>query len=268
MINLLDAVYNYKNLFHQNDAFKYLDKATILQIKQKFATLYRNQLSSNADISILDAVKYFKGFDHQVAAFKYLNESTPESVKKQFAEIYRKDTPRTFVSKGQLAFVWNVKESSISDSVIIDLNNCLNTFEINTPKRIRHFLSQTAHESGAGKWTKELSDGWYLEDRRDLGNIQKGDGPKFKGAGYIQLTGRDNYQKLANFLNDNNVMKGVDYVAEKYPFTSAGFFWRMKNLNNLCDNNGSVEQVTRVVNGGLNGIADRKMYYQRCLQIF
>lgn len=268
MINILDAVNNYKNLFHQTDAFSYLDKATILQIKQKFATLYRNRLSSNADISIVDAVKYFKKFDHQIAAFKYLNDSTPDSVKNQFAEIYRKSTPKTFVSKGQLAHVWNVKESNILDSVIIDLNNCLNTFEINTPKRIRHFLSQTAHESGGGRWIKELDDGWDYEGRTDLGNTQKGDGPCYKGAGYIQLTGRANYQKFANFIKDAKVMDGVDYVASKYPFTSAGFFWEINNLNKLCDANASVEQVTRIINGGLNGLADRKKYYNRCLQIF
>jgi len=267
MINLLDAVYSYKNLPHQNDAFNYLDKATTPQIKQKFATLYRNKISSNADISILDAVNHFKKLDHQVDAFKYLDESTPESVKKQFAEIYRKADTKNLVSKGQLAYVWNVRESSIPDSILIDLNNCLNTFEINTQKRIRHFLSQTAHESGAGKWVKELSDGWYLEGRNDLGNNQKGDGPKYKGAGYIQLTGRANYQKFSNFIKDPKVMDGVDYVAKKYPFTSAGFFWRMANLNKLCDNNATVEQVTRIVNGGTRGLEDRKMYYNRCLQV-
>jgi len=140
MINILDAVKNWKNLYHQEQAFNYLDQATTLQIKQKFATLYRNKISSNADIKILDAVKHFKNFNHQVEAFKYLNESTPDSVKKQFAEIYRKATFRTFVSKGELAHVWNVNERVISDSVIIDLNKCLNTFEINTPSRISHFL--------------------------------------------------------------------------------------------------------------------------------
>ena len=267
MINILDAVQNWKNLFHQNDAFNYLDKATILQIKQKFATIYRNKLSSNADISILDAVKYFKGFDYQIEAFKYLNESTPDSVKKQFAEIYRKSTFTTFVSKGQLAHVWNVSEKIIADSVIIDLNKCLNTFKINTPSRIRHFLSQTAHESGAGKWTKELDDGRYLEGRLDLGNTEKGDGPKYKGAGYIQLTGRANYQGFSNFIKDPKVMDGVDYVAKNYPFTSAGYFWMANKLNQLCDKNPTVEQVTRVINGGLNGINDRKYYYNRTLQI-
>lgn len=268
MINILDAVLNYKNLPHQSEAFIYLDKATPLQIKQKFATLYRNKISSNANINILSAVKYFKNIEHQIAAFNYLNEATPDSVKKQFAELYRKEAFNSFVSKAQLAHVWNVKESTIPDSVVIDLNNCLNTFEINTPKRIRHFLSQTAHESGGGRWMKELSDGTYLENRKDLGNTQKGDGPKYKGAGYIQLTGRANYQKFSNFIKDPRIMEGVDYVAKKYPFTSAGYFWKSNNLNELCDDNATVEEITRIVNGGYNGLADRKMYYQRCLAIF
>ena len=89
MINILDAVNYWANLTHQNDAFIYLDKATTPLIKQKFATIYRNKLSSNADINLLDAVKYFKKLDHQIEAFKYLNDITPDSVKNQFAEIYR-----------------------------------------------------------------------------------------------------------------------------------------------------------------------------------
>lgn len=267
MINILDAVIYWDNLQHQNDAFNYLDKATTLQIKQKFATIYRNKLSSNADINLLDAVKHFKKLDHQIEAFKYLNDTTPDSVKTQFAEIYRKNSTKTVITKSQLARIWNVKESSILLDVIIDLNNCLNLFEINTPSRLRHFLSQTGHESGGGKWVKELSNGQYLEWRRDLGNVRVGDGPRFKGAGYLQLTGRANYQALANYLGDSKVMTGVDYVAIKYPFTSAGFFWKRNNLNTLCDKNSTVEQITRVVNGGYNGLEDRKSYYRRALQI-
>lgn len=267
MIDILDAVKNWKNLFQQNDAFDYLDKATPLNIKQKFATLYRNKISSNADINFLDAVKHFKNIQHQIDAFKYLNEITPNSVKKQFTEIYEKVPFNTYVTKSQLAHVWNVKENSISDAIIIDLNKCLNTFQITTPGRIRHFLSQCAHESGGGKWTKELSNGEYLEGRLDLGNTQKGDGRKYKGSGYIQLTGRANYQKFSNFIKDPKVMNGVDYVAANYPFTSAGYFWMSNKLNELCDKNPTVEQVTRVVNGGLRGIEERKNYYKRTLQI-
>ena len=62
-------------------------------------------------------------------------------------------------------------------------------------------------------------------------------------------------------------MQGVNYVADNYPFSSAGFWWFNNGMNALCDGNPSVEQVTRRVNGGYNGLEDRKMYYNRTLQV-
>jgi predicted chitinase len=174
---------------------------------------------------------------------------------------------KIYVTKTQLAAIWKCHESLIKDSEIVELNNCLSQFNITTPSRIRHFLSQISHESGGGRYSKEIASGDAYEGRRDLGNTQPGDGRRFKGAGYIQLTGRANYQDFANFIKDPRVMEGVDYVAEKYPFTSAGYFWMNKKMNELCDTNPTVEQVTRRVNGGINGFADRKMYYERTLQV-
>jgi len=81
------------------------------------------------------------------------------------------------------------------------------------------------------------------------------------------LTGRANYQSFANFIKDPKVMDGVDYVAEKYPFTSGGFWWMNNKMNELCDKNPTIEEVTRRVNGGLNGLTDRKKYYNRCLEV-
>jgi predicted chitinase len=171
------------------------------------------------------------------------------------------------VNKSQLARIWNCNESLIEDSEVTELNRCLRRFDITTPNRIRHFLAQISHESGGGRYKKELATGDDYEGRRDLGNTQPGDGRKYKGAGYIQLTGRANYQAFANFIKDPKVMNGVDYVAENYPFTSAGFWWSNNKMNQLCDKNPTVEQVTLRVNGGYNGLADRKMYYNRCLNV-
>ncbi len=148
-----------------------------------------------------------------------------------------------------------------------ELNKCLERFQIDTPSRQRHFLSQTAHESGGGRWKKELSDGWYLEGRGDLGNTSQGDGPTYRGAGYIQLTGRYNYQRFSDFIGDPRVMKGCEFVAETYPFTSAGFWWVDNQMNELCDTNPSVYAVTRRVNGGTNGLSDREMYFSICEQV-
>ena len=170
------------------------------------------------------------------------------------------------MSKSDLAYIWNCSATLIKDWEVKEMNECLHRFDITTPERIRHFLSQTAHESGGGKWMKELSNGWYLEGRTDLGNIHPGDGPKYKGAGYIQLTGRANYEILRDYTGDERVMEGVDYVASTYPFTSAGAWWTRNNMNDLIDGGANVEQVTRRVNGGYNGLDDRKSYYNRCLR--
>ena len=168
------------------------------------------------------------------------------------------------VNKAQLASIWGCAQSLIKDEEVDELNVCLQKFGITTKSRLRHFLSQTAHESGGGRYKKELADGEAYEGRSDLGNTQPGDGPRFKGAGYIQLTGRANYQDFADYIHDPKVMQGVDYVAEHYPFASAGFWWQNNRMNQLCDSNPSVREVTLRVNGGTNGLADREMYYERC----
>jgi putative chitinase len=85
----------------------------------------------------------------------------------------------------------------------------------------------------------------------------------YKGAGYLQLSGRANYQDLADYLSDQRVMEGCQYVADNYPFTSAGHWWLNNKMNALCDTDPSVDQVTLKVNGGYNGLADRKDYYGR-----
>ncbi|EAY20179.1 hypothetical protein TVAG_021240 [Trichomonas vaginalis G3] len=149
-----------------------------------------------------------------------------------------------------------------------DLNRCLGKFGITTSPRIRHFISQCSHESVCGTYTKEIASGTAYNGREDLGNKYPGDGPKFKGAGYLQMTGRNNYQRFANYIGDQRVMEGVDYVAANYPWTSGGFWWMNNGMNALCDSGASVEQVTRKVNGGYNGLESRRMYYNRACGIF
>ena len=167
------------------------------------------------------------------------------------------------LSKKQLwAIGWR---KNVTDAMYNDLQNCLRRFSINTTQRLRHFISQCSHESGCGKYTIELASGIEYEYRSDLGNKWPGDGPKFKGAGYLQMTGRANYQAFADFIGDQDVMDGHKYVAEKYPWTSAGFWWMNNKMNDLCDNpETTVENVTKKVNGGYNGLEERKLFYKLC----
>jgi len=116
---------------------------------------------------------------------------------------------------------------------------------------------------------KELASGADYEGRKDLGNTQNGDGPRYKGAGFIQVTGRYNYQQFANYIKDQNVMNGVNYVADNYPFTISGFWWMTNKMNELCDSGATCRQVSARVNGRdpANGLADREKYYKRCCEI-
>jgi predicted chitinase len=151
---------------------------------------------------------------------------------------------------------------------MVDLNNCLRSFSITTAARVRHFLSQCSHESACGKFRKEIASGVDYEGRAELGNTEDGDGPRFKGAGFIQITGRYNYQQLANFLQDPQVMEGVEYVAAVYPWTSAGFWWWRNRMNDLCDAGADVEAVTRRVNGGVRGLQNRMEHYATACAVF
>ena len=81
---------------------------------------------------------------------------------------------------------------------------------------------------------KEIADVWAYEGRSDLGNSEPGDAPKYKGAGVLQLTGRYNYQRLANGIGDQRVMEGVDYVSNTYPCTSARIWINENKLLDVC----------------------------------
>lgn len=180
--------------------------------------------------------------------------------------------PSQYVTIEQLQKLsWIYPENSIDD-----LNSCLEKFNITTTERIRHFISQCAHESGVGYYMVEEGTGKGYEGRSDLGNTEVGDGPKFKGAGFIQITGRSNYQSLANYLGDQNVMQGCQYVAANYPWTSAGYWWNENQMNELIDNGASCTQVSAKVNCGnananpskINGLSERQRYYKLCCDIF
>jgi len=123
--------------------------------------------------------------------------------------------------------------------------------------RFAHFIAQLAHESGNFRYMEEIASGAAYEGRKDLGNVMAGDGVRFKGRGPIQLTGRANYQKYGRAL-------GIDFEAhpELVVIPSIGFlvackFWVNNGLNELADRD-DVLTITRRINGGTNGLDDRK----------
>lgn len=146
------------------------------------------------------------------------------------------------------------------------LNRYMHNYNICGKLRESAFIATIIWESGSFKYTREIASGKAYEGRKDLGNIYKGDGVRFKGRGLIQLTGRSNYTLASNAL-------GVDFVSRPELIEQPDFatmvscwWWSMKGLNEVADT-GDFRKVTRVVNGGYNGFSDREFWYKKALEI-
>jgi len=138
--------------------------------------------------------------------------------------------------------------------------------EINTAPRQAAFLAQLAHESGQLRYFEELASGEAYEGRRDLGNTQPGDGVRYKGRGPIQLTGRANYRKAGQALGLDLEAQPQRVADPDVGFRVACWFWKAHGLNALADAR-QFDTITRRINGGFNGKADRDAHYQRALHV-
>lgn len=159
------------------------------------------------------------------------------------------------------------------------LNAAMREFAIDTPKRQAAFLAQIGHESGSLRYVRELADGSAYNGRVALGNTRpeaiaiasrndSSPGPFFKGRGLIQITGFDNYRECGRALfNDENTLTHNPSLLERADLAcrSAAWYWDSRSLNPFADA-GDFETITRKINGGLNGQADRLAYYQRAQQ--
>ena len=140
------------------------------------------------------------------------------------------------------------------------LNMYMPHYGINNPYREAAFLAQVAHESGRFYYTEEIASGKAYENRKDLGNTLPGDGPRYKGRGLIQLTGRANYQAFS-------IHSGMDFVSHpellatpQYAVMSACWYWQEHGLNELADWE-DFEKITKKINGGYNGLEQRTEFY-------
>ncbi|HYO64926.1 MAG TPA: peptidoglycan-binding protein [Archangium sp.] len=138
--------------------------------------------------------------------------------------------------------------------------------DIVTPQRQAAFLAQLAHESGELRYFAELASGEAYEGRRDLGNVQLGDGMRYKGRGPIQLTGRTNYRAAGRALRIDLEAEPERAADVDVGFRVAAWFWTSRGLNAFADA-GDFREITRRINGGFNGLAHREAYYRRALEI-
>jgi putative chitinase len=182
----------------------------------------------------------------------------------------------------------------IPDAVIAQIPDAAKKFNITNPLRLAHFLAQCGHESAGFKAIQEnlnysadglkkifpkyfpgnLAEGYAKNpekiaskvygSRMGNGDETTKEGYKFRGRGFIQLTGKDNYTKFAKFIGEDTV-GNPDLVATKYPLASAAFFFDSNKLWDICDKGAddvTVTAVTKRVNGGTIGLADRIKHFK------
>lgn len=150
------------------------------------------------------------------------------------------------------------------------LNSTMRKYDINTRLRQAHFLAQLAHESVRFTATKEYATGTAYEGRKNLGNIELGDGHKFRGRGLIQITGRANYKAYGVYINQDVTTGDNPKKLEKYPLAAdcAGWFWtKVKKLNRLADAD-NIVMITKRINGGENGLEKRREYLTNAKKAF
>jgi putative chitinase len=133
-----------------------------------------------------------------------------------------------------------------------------------TPIERAHFLAQVAHESMNFFYKEEIASGRAYEGRRDLGNIYPGDGMRFKGRGYIQLTGRENYTRFGKMVGSDLVANPL-LAATKHYADIPCLFWKVNGIYAYARNSSAaaLEKVTRKINGGTNGINDRAAKFNK-----
>lgn len=135
-------------------------------------------------------------------------------------------------------------------------------YDIVSPRRIEHFLAQAAHETAGFSTTEELGGASYFaryDGRADLGNIKPGDGARYHGRGIFQLTGRINYRRIGRLLGldlEGNPELAADPVVS---LRIAGLYWQDRKIGPMAEDDDAL-RVTRAINGGKNGLADRLRY--------
>lgn len=150
--------------------------------------------------------------------------------------------------------------------------DALTQSECTTIDRIAMWCAQIGHESGGLRWMEEIADGSDYEGRRDLGNIQPGDGRRYKGRGPIQVTGRANYAALSAWAYGHGLVptptffvdEPLQLATDRYAFLGAVWYWTVARPMNSYADHADLRGATFAINGGYNGLADRLARFDRC----
>lgn len=152
------------------------------------------------------------------------------------------------------------------------LNQVFTKYSINTPVRVCHYLAQVLHETGGFVYKEEIWGNTKAQSgydtRTDLGNTPEadGDGKRYKGRGDLQITGRTNYKAISKALGVDFLLKPELLITEPYCSLCGGWFWHTRGLNKFADTD-NLNAVTKRINGGNNGIEDRRNWLLKCKSV-
>lgn len=214
-----------------------------------------------------DFFHYYSGTPEQKEAVQLLQATMPASLLKNdsaWIQQYRKqpERPDGLITAELMHDITGYRASSFDQTFCDDFNQLLADTGFSPHLEAAEMLiANILHETGGMIYFKELASGKAYNNRSDLGNGPY-DGPKYKGAGCLMLTGKYNYSRLAEVMNDPRVMEGVDYVADHHPFTSAEVWIKENDLLDVCMNQGFEACCVRI-NGGYNGYNDRMQWYRK-----
>ena len=231
--------------------------------------------------------KYYKGEEHQIKAIELLyqdlqdNDSHLDEGAEWIAQ-YRNEIEQEIstekkpwpITKQEMAEIMGCAVSSLPDELMDDFAYCCELYGFDR-LNIGYFLGQCGHESAGLRYPVEIHDGSNYEGRQDLNNIYPGDGVKFAGTGWIQVTGRYNHQAFSDYLQkhgqfDHKIMEvGKTYTSEKYPWSISGFWWYDNKMIDYCKSRPDVDRVGQRVNGRYlpNGYEDRRHYTAKAFSV-
>ena len=157
------------------------------------------------------------------------------------------------------------------EQILIYILRYAQEFDINTPLRWAHYLAQIAHESAELRYSEEIASGKAYDTGKlaiKLGNTPEadGDGQKYKGRGLIQVTGRANYEAYKQYCGFDVVRQPELLAKPVGAIRSSMWFWKTKGLNELADRD-EFTAITKRINGGTNGLEDRRKYLARAKKV-
>lgn len=170
------------------------------------------------------------------------------------------------ITKNVLLAVCPEGRADIIAGLALYLGPAMASKSIDTPLRMAHFIAQAAEETDGFRTLVEYASGAAYEGRVDLGNIYPGDGERTKGRGIFQITGENNYRLYGQVLGINLLAEPSLAAAPEVACLIAVAYWDRHHLNAFADAN-DIRGITRRINGGLNGLATRQLYFARAWRV-